>query len=265
MVPENTLSETRRNQRIVWLSPKLSMTTSWGPLHLICAVIWICAGAFSQNPALVETTPDEQARIECEARVVDAKATAPFKLPDNIQDGTKAALACEWIDPNAVQQVLKAMKLLTSDSPNPLEVNVKVLRHLMKFDPYSFDQGLYQAAMGVPDADGRPTVQGLPNFLDTLAKANTLGLRKPQGEDALFGETTAIIGNIFEPGRGKLALAKVHDSFIHKYNYSALYQLLNAAWQQSQDVGVLNRLRAAFEMNSDRLAKQVAAKIAPEK
>ena len=60
---------------------------------------------------------------------------------------------------------------------------------------------------------------------------------------------------------GKLALVKVRESFSQKFNYLALYQLLDAGWQQKNDAKNLEQLRAAFEMNAARLASQVAAKI----
>jgi hypothetical protein len=41
--------------------------------------------------------------------------------------------------------------------------------------------------------------------------------------------------------------------------------LLAAAWGQNHDKTDLEKLRAAFEMNTDKLAKQVAAKITATK
>ena len=121
------------------------------------------------------------------------------KPPTDIEDATKVALACEWIQPNGTEHVLKALNLLTSSSTIPFKVNLEVLHELVTGDP-SDDEDLYRAAMGVPDADGQPTVQGLPDFLDTLAKANTLGKRKKPEEDELFDSTQKIIDAIFDSG-----------------------------------------------------------------
>ena len=181
--------------------------------------------------------------------------------PHNIQDDTKAALAKAWIQPNGVQHLINALGLLTSSSEIPFKVNLEVLGELTAADPT--DEDLYRAAIGIPDANGRPTVQGIPDFLDILAKANTLG-KKKQDEDELFDSTQKIIDDIFGTGPGKLALVRVHDSFSQSYNYLALYQLLQVTWKKGNPKD-LEKLRAAFEMNTVRLASQVAAKITAAK
>jgi DNA-binding protein YbaB len=179
---------------------------------------------------------------------------------DDIESGTKATLACEWIDPNnpnAVRSVLTALELLTVGSQNPTEDSKCALDALVAGDPA--DKDLFVAAFG------------LAGFLDALAKANTLKMDKSRDEDKLFGSTEKLICKIFVSGSGKLKLVKINESFSRKDNNVALYQLLSAypGWDDDGSDAAkqlyakdLEKLRAAFEMNADRLASQIAAKIA---
>lgn len=226
----------------------------------------ICAGVSrelnAQGPAAPSAAQQLQ-RSACEAAIVSSPPPPSPKPPENLADGTKAALACEWIDPSGVEQVLNALQFLTS-GPQAPNLSRQVLNELDKGDPYPIDQGLYAAALGDPDANG-PAVQGLPGFLDTLAKANTLKKKKPDDEDKLFNSTKDIVDEIFNSGgSGKLALVRINESFGLKNNYLGLYQLLAAAWLDHDETD-LEKLRAAFEMNTDKLAKQVAAKITAAK
>jgi hypothetical protein len=221
----------------------------------------ICAGVSrelnAQGP--VPTPAQQQQRHDCEAAVVSPLPPPPPKLPDNLADSTKAALACEWVDPSGVEQVLTTLRLLTS-GPQAPNLSQLVLNELDTGDPYPLDQGVYAAALGDPDTTG-PRVQGLPDFLDTVAKANRLKKKKPDDEDGLFNSTKDIVDEIFNSGAsGKLALVRINQSFGLKNNYLGLYQLLATAWLD-HDEADLEKLRAAFEMNADRLAKQVGAKI----
>jgi hypothetical protein len=264
MLPAKPLAGAKHRQSITQLSLRFlsAAPNSVRPFRIACAVILICAAAGPQLSAQAQPSAAQlQERKECEDKVV-SPAEPPAKSPDNIADGTKAALACEWIDPRGVGQVLKAFELLTSSLPAP-DLSQRVLHELEMGDPYPGDWGFYVAAMGDPGPDG-PRVQGLPNFLDTLAKANTLKKKKPDNEDELFASTKQIVDEIFGTGPGKLDLVRIHDSFSRKNNYLALYQLLDAGWQ-GHDANDLEKLRAAFEMNSDLLAKQVAAKVSAAK
>jgi hypothetical protein len=198
--------------------------------------------------------------------------------PDNVADGTKLALECEWIDTERgeVQHVLNAFSMLVS-GPQAAGVAKAVLDELGKRD-HPLDQSFFQAALGDPDNYGEPRVQGLPNFLDTLAKANTI-IGEGQNKDAdeqkirLFSCTKDRINDIFRAScgiaescdTGPSALAKVNDAFNQKNNYVALYELLNAAWQRYGNANDLEKLRAAFQVDVDLLAKQVAAAISPPK
>jgi|SRR5579872_2047511 hypothetical protein len=228
----------------------------------------ICAGVSRElnaqgPPPAAPNAAQQLQRSACEAAVVSSPPPPPPKPPENLADGTKAALACEWMDPSGVEQVLNALQLLTS-GPQAPNLSRRVLNELDKGDPYPIDQGLYAAALGDPDANG-PRVQGLPNFLDTLAKANTLKKKKTDDEDKLFDSTKDIVDEIFNSGgSGKLALVRINESFGLKNSYLGLYQLLAAAWLDHDETD-LEKLRAAFEMNTDKLAKQVAAKITAAK
>ena len=197
------------------------------------------------------------------------------KPPDNIADGTKSALACAWIDTPAghdgTDHLLEAFRLLTS-APLPPNVDKKVLVELDAASANNED--LFRAALGNPEKE--PTVTGLPDFLDTLAKANTLP--KPSDDDklnytaALLNCTQDVINDLLEfragpipgPISGPIALAQINDSFGRNNKYLAFYQLLRAVWDQN-DAKHLEKLRAAFDTNADDLAKQVAAKIKPAK
>jgi len=271
---------TSRAPRTVWLSLKGALTVwvSAKVFRIACGVILTCAPVLlelhTQAQAPTAPTDDQKRQIRktCEENVIRPKTTttpttatarpvagSALKMPDNIEDGAKAALACEWIDKEKAEDVLDAFRLLTT-GPQPADLVKKVLHDLEQGSLYPYDQGLYTAAMGDPDQFGQPTAQGLPNFLDILAKANTLKKKKPDDEDALFGSTETIVGDIFETESGKIALVRIHDLFTQKNNYVALYELLKTAWVD-HDEKDLEQLRAAFEMNSDKLAKQVAAKI----
>jgi hypothetical protein len=245
---------------------------------------------------------------ECKA-VTPGKAPSAADNPDNIENDTKAELASEWMDVQldkqgvkpGVEHVLDALQLLTSGSVAPSlgcqvldELRLVNPDHSRREDPCKAAmsdpdrrQGLYQAAMGDPDESG----QGLSTFVDTLAKANTLHLKKPRDEVVLFGCTEKLIDIIFnnnskltpflgetkknrpesERVAGPVVLTRINRSFSGKDNNVALYQLLDAYPKPSNDTERqiytrnLEKLRAAFEMDTDSLAKQVAAKITAQK
>ena len=210
------------------------------------------------------TAGDEiKQRENCEKNVLNSGKPEDAKPPQNIADATKTALACEWIDPNAVDNVLAAFYLLTS---GPRTEGPRCIIHVLEIgDKYPSDKGVYSAAMGNPDKYDQPATQGLPDFLDVLAKANTLKKKAPEDEDTLFAATKTMIQVIFGTEQGKRDLLQINDSFAHNDNNVALRQLLTAYHGDDSDkvsyVKNLERLRAAFEMNSAKLAKQIAATI----
>jgi hypothetical protein len=183
------------------------------------------------------------------------------KKPSNVADDTKSALACAWIAPSGPEPLLEALRILTSSSV-AYGANQRVFVELTAASPGN--DYLFRAAMGDFDQHGQPTVQGLPDLLDSLAKANTLP--KPSDENktsykiALSACTQDIVNDLFATPSGPLVVARINDSFARKNKYVALYQLLDAVWQQN-DAQHIEKLRAAFDANADDLANQVGLKI----
>jgi hypothetical protein len=215
----------------------------------------------------------------CEAAILAPPAPAaptdkpvcPAPAPDNVADGTKAALACAWIEnpphPDGTDHVLEAFRLLISDRDVSLKINQKVLVELHAASPENDD--LFRAALGNPDGYG-PTAQGVPDFVDTISKANTRGKVATKDEidyhHQLFACTKYILDQLFAKSGGKIALVKINDAFSQKNNYVAMYQLLDVVWAQdgaTYDAEHLEKLRAAFAASADDLTKQIAAKVAP--
>jgi|HubBroStandDraft_6_1064221.scaffolds.fasta_scaffold18873_2 hypothetical protein len=231
------------------------------------------SSGFELSAVQAPTAATQKDRAECEAKVLkpakpeDGKApdkiADAIEAPNNIADATKAALACEWTDPQGVDKVLAAFHFLTT---GPRTVSLRCVIHVLeKGDPYPADECLFSAAMGSPDKYDQPVAQGLPNFLDVLAKANRLNQKAPDDEDKLFKSTDDIIKSIFDTGEGKRSLLQINDSFSRNNNYVALRQLLVAYSKVGHErptyLTDLERLRAAFEMNAAKLAKQIAARI----
>jgi hypothetical protein len=251
-----------------------------------CAVILMCAAAtvgpgFAQNAG---TTKEAQGSLPCGDLVNRGPATKedeqPWRCPPpsdkmkNIEDGTKRALACEWGDPKAVRHVLEALRLFTIPEPEdgeglvPVQESAeKALSELIKEAPGS--KGLYTAALGDPDKHGEPRAQGLPDFLDDLAEANTQNLKKPENEDDLFKQAGDEIDQIFASPEGPQKLVKIRDFFAQD-KHVALYKLLKAYPGYGTDpeqpatqgyACSLEILRAAYGMNADRLKEVVTEKV----
>jgi hypothetical protein len=235
--------------------------------RVTCAMFLLLAATTLVLRAQTPTEAEQEQRAKCEADVLNSGNPADAKPPDNIADGTKAALACEWIDPQGVTSVLAAFHLLSS-APRTASPTA-VLQKLEEGDRYPVDKSFYSVAMGSPDEKGQLTAPGLPDFVDILAKANTLKRKAPDDEDTLFASTKAIIQVIFCTEAGKRYLVQINDSFTQKNNYLALRLLLEAYRGDKADkmgyARTLEQLRAAFEMNTDKLAKQVAGKITAAK
>jgi hypothetical protein len=188
----------------------------------------------------------------------------PPPLPKDIADGTKSALACAWLD--KTDYVLEAFRLLTS-SPPVANLTPKLLTAFSTASPSNGD--LFRAALGNPD-NGEPTVQGLPDLVDTISKANTRGTVEPRDkviyQIKLFACTQSVIDELFDSPNGKSAMVEVNDAFTQKNNYVALYKLLWEVWRRDGepfDADHMEKLRAAFGVSVDDLAKQVHAEISP--
>jgi len=228
----------------------------------VCAIMFTCT--------LCSLPASAQSADPCnDPNISGARQSCPKEPSGNVADDLQSVLACAWIDSNGVEPLLKALRILTR-GPVALDVNEKVLAKLTAASPDH--ESLFRAAMGDVGRNGQPRTQGNPDLLDTLAKASTL---KPKDEDkpnykvALFVCTQDIIDDLYKDNvpsdrAGPLALARINDSFVRKNNYLALSQLLHAVWRQN-DAQHLEKVRAAFALNADDLASQVAAKIKPAK
>ncbi len=267
MSSQRWLQVTKHSPRIVWFPSKLVSVAaiSSKALSVTCAIILICT-------------------------TVNLRTYGQNAGTDTIESRTKKALASEWVDVSSdgVTHVLRALQLLTSSSLAP-EVKLLALDELKLGGPNPSPQrqGLYIEALGAPDKFGKSGVQGFDAIADTLATANTLGLKKPQDEDKLFAETETLIEAILngmsslppfptgtkrerlqpEEVPGPVMIVRINSSFSGGDKDVALYQLLEA---YPKDVKVqdkqryandLEKFRAAFAMNADRLASQVAALI----
>jgi len=223
----------------------------------------------------------------------DPKPPCPPTI-DNVTDGTKNALACGWLKPNAVPHFLNALQYLTiptRDKDGKLFLDqaeaVKLaLKELIDGDPGNED--LYRAAIGLSDSHGQYGAQGISSLLDALAKAKTdapanadtdplAKAKTPPKEklsehDFFTKRVQPLIDGIF--GKGKIALTEINGRFAQKDNYVAIYLLLTAytkynetAAKDIQDkyANNLEILRAAFALDTAELAKKIALKIAPAK
>jgi hypothetical protein len=244
-------------------------------MHRTCAALIVCAVA--STGLLSGQTPAKKTDQVCPPKPGEKKGTkqpCPPEPPTDVVTGTKKALACEWINPDAVQDAMTALEFYTIPKEgfaDPRKAAQKALDALIEGDPC--DEDLYRAAQGEPDAQDQPKAQGQSAFLDALAKANTLNKKKTADEDQLFTDAGKLIDEIFNMSPGKRDLVKIHDSFTRKDNYVALFQLLKAypGYKAGDETANqkyacnLEILRAAFEMNTDRLATLVSEKISTSK
>jgi hypothetical protein len=260
-------------------------------MHRTDFVIIVCAGLCAQfvsaqvtvnNMKAATLAPPVPAQNAGKPDGPPPAPTCPPPPPPNIHDGTKAALACEWISADGVLHNLKALEdyAVGDGIPDAPAAAAQALCELISGDPT--DEDLYRAAQGLPDAtcppngspgqSGELSSQGLPDFLDLLEKANILNKKAPADEDQLFSDADTVIGEIFNNPSGKQELSRIHDLFSQKKTHVALFRLLKA--YPFVDSGAANRvayalklqiLRAAYEMNADHLATLVAGKIAKAK
>ncbi len=290
MLSRKSLAGATHSQSTARLSRMLlaAVASSVRAFRMACAVILLCAAA---GPALRAQTSSAQTTDPCPGEhlkpTLDCSKRNP---PDNNEDGTKAALACEWVntDEHGVRHAFDSLILLmcsTKDvdrksdpcrrfTPADLEdnkVRLTVRKELKDGTASTTDRDLYQWALGDPDSDGKPKGTAMANFPDALAKVNTLNTlpagakkRSKDEEDLFEGElfecTKNLIGKIYKDG-GPIVLARIHDTFVKNKLNLALIQLLDAEWRNSADVHNLEKLRAASEVDNKRLAKQVADKI----
>jgi hypothetical protein len=276
-------------------------------LHVTYSFLFLCTAAtpvlYAQCPAALaasSTLPNSCKDVKC-----------PIVVPTNgnkDDDSAVAQLRKEWDDPNQILNTFRAFQLLAT-SPQADRLNCKVLSELKGDNPHKnpkseffcqeakkdsahpIRQGTYAAAFGGPGPDGQPTFHVDTEFIDALAKANSLGQKGYLAEDGLLGCTKDLVQVIREapvvvplarvevtknspPAEnisGPEALGVIHDLFTAQENYVALYRLLDAYPKPpglvdsqpaqvilTQDyVHALEFLRAAFEMDIKALADEI--------
>jgi hypothetical protein len=240
-----------------------AVASSVRAFRMACAVILLCAAA---GPALRAQTSSAQTTDPCPGEhlkpTLDCSKRNP---PDNNEDGTKAALACEWVntDEHGVRHAFDSLILLTCSTkdvdrksdpcrrftPADLEdnkVRLTVSKELKDGTASTTDRDLYQWALGDPDSDGKPKGTAMANFPDALAKVNTLNTlpagakkRSKDEEDLFEGElfecTKNLIEKIYQDRSGKtpglIVAARIHDTFASNKLNLALIQLLDAQIQ----------------------------------
>lgn len=210
------------------------------------------------------------------ASMAQGASPCPPKADDikDIRTGASKHLACEWLRPAAIEPMLRAMKHYNEGEMHWQEA-VNEVKNVAIDDDWSF----YEAAQGVKDPDGNPSIQGRGAFLEMLATANTLDWEKktegdgccpdkdgccPDKKACLFCEAKKVIEKIFD--RNKQALVNVDNHFRQEQMYyKGLYELLIAVPKTDQYAKDLEVLRAAFKDDRGKLADLVAARIFPAK
>ena len=277
---------------------------SHGTLSLTPAMLtYTPSGAYAGRDSVTFTATNKDGTSA--AVTVNFTVSSPGGAPGSPSDSkhstegdAKKQVEAEWKNPAEVLRVLGALQLLAI-GPLPALLDCKVLELLKGGNPYAVAQdlcevartgggarqGLYVAALGDPGDDGQPRLQMQSDFVVTVAKANSLGLKAPGDEDRLFACTDDLIGEIVngqsrplsrlevsrDPDKldaeipGAVVLLRIDQAFKATLPDAALYQLLDAYPKPdaaNQDYAdALEDFRAAFEMNAQRLEKQVATRI----
>lgn len=225
---------------------------------------------------LAQTTAYAQAPAPCPygAANLAEHPAAPANL--SIQSELSWQLATQWIEADHADTLLAVLGQLTASS-NPFtsgadEVNRHALADLEHLTPANTP--LYEAAMGDPDALGRPSVAPPASLLDALAKANLLNPptddnAKLAYESDLFTCTTEIVARLYpaHAGGAKPGIVQIDSEFQNGggSNYVALFQLLSAYREflvpNDHDWADMEFLRAAFKDSPTRLAKIVHLRV----
>jgi hypothetical protein len=206
-------------------------------MHRIGAAVFFCAAilpqvVYAQDAAAGKAKP----------------AACPVTTISNTTDGTKAELACEWLNlpTGGTHAALDALQLYTTYSKKGItlpasctpptvdgeEREAKKLALCILIAGAPGNEDLYDGAAGDPNDEGRPGGQGLTAFLDLLSEANTLntGVNKTSAvfKGGLLDQAKMLIDIIFLTGTGKRELAKISASFTNPKSKVALFQLLKA-------------------------------------
>jgi hypothetical protein len=236
----------------------------------------------------------------------DSKPASDAKAPSNDEDYVQAALASEWLNTDnldGTSHVLDALTWLTCSSQDPDVLNAKaicktsekpvwqppsvflqVLQELERGvkDPRDNsvckrDKTVYQWALGQPDHTGQ-TATGMPNFIDMVAKANTLGIKGKTKDEQdlpkskLFACTEKIVEDIYNSDQGPLNVPQINtyyggDTYGRYLGLILLLENIRAAdgTCNADCAARMEKLRAAFELDADRLGTQIGAKVSPPK
>jgi hypothetical protein len=294
MLSEKSLRETK-HKSVVRLSPKIAPAA-------IRAAILLYAIAIPRLGAETNTNPCQEPELKPNQNVSFHRqrmpnpsnnteyvnvALASERLNEDNQDGTAHAhnallyLTCSSQDP----EISDICNSPTMRGAQPPGVFLRVLQELDKGvnqprtnSVCKRDKSVYQWALGQPDDRG-PTTAGMPNFIDTLAKANTLGIKQKSKHEQdlakakLFACTQKIIEDIYESDQGPLNISKIDryyrgDTYARYAGLILLLEDVRGADDQcdAECEEHMEKLRAALELDADRLGGQIAAKVsAPPK
>jgi hypothetical protein len=226
-------------------------------MHRIGAAVFFCAAIFAR---LVSAQDDPAAGKE---------KPCPVATISNTTDGTKAELACEWLNypEGGAQAALDALQLYTTysrkgitlpGSCTPPQVDgeeraAEKLALCILIAGAPGNEDLYRAAQGDPDDVGQPRGQGLSAFLKMLSEATILKAGKDETsaefKRGLLVRAAYLIDIIFLGDGGKRELAKINTSFVNKNSQVALFQLLKAFPPTCPDTA----LEAAIEVAKAKL------------
>jgi hypothetical protein len=315
MVPKKSLQE-KKHKNVVWLLPKFALAA-------VCAgiLMYVLASprlaAQTGTAAQTKSNPCEEPELKPAPKCV-VSPPKDAKPPSTYTEYVQDALATEWLNKDGLDgttHVLNAFALLVCSSQDPDVVNSETCKpsgKLIGQPPGVFlqalqdlekgvqgsransvcnrDKAVYEWALGEPDATGE-TAAGMPNFIDTVAKANTLGIKGKTKDEQdlprseLFACTKKIIEGIYELDNA-LILPEISRYFSGSTygRYLGLILLMErvqSADENYHDVASdpkapvkcdadcaarMEKLRAAFELDADRLGSQIAAKVsAPPK
>ncbi|MFZ0420591.1 MAG: hypothetical protein WAM04_20990 [Candidatus Sulfotelmatobacter sp.] len=311
---QTSLPESRHSRGTSQFRPKFAWAMGICAAILVCAVAIPRLAAQTDAGAQTKSNPCEEPELKPAPKCVvsppqDAKPASDAKPPSNDTDYVQAALASEWLNKDKLDgtnHVLDALTWLTCSSLDPDVLNAKticktsdkdkpvwqppgvflhVLQELEKGvkDPRNNsvckrDKTVYQWALGQPDDEGQ-TAAGMANFIDTVAKANTLGIKGKTKDEQdlpkseLFACTSKIVGDVYDSPQGLLNIPQINTyygggTYARYLGLILLLENVRAADGTCDDdcAERMEKLRAAFELDADRLGSQIAAKVsAPPK
>lgn len=170
--------------------------------------------------------------------------------------GAEKALACEWLDMEAVSNMLDGMNLYLA---NDLDAAVAKVEKSAKKRERDFYDALKRLPTGMPNNNGKR------NLLEMLPLANTRNPDMKKDIEMLFLNASDIIEKILSTSQGRNKLIEINNLFTEQDPYSsykAMYELLSAVPKEDEKyVGNIETLRAAYKKDSGRLSQLVAGTI----